>query len=154
MILIVLVITDQFLIIMMRFMNEDTHFPRCKAGRVTPDKFEKGNTWQAGRRITIIKSLQLSGEIFFFNNALAQKKKWGWYHLTFVAKFVYPNFIGQVWSLPCPVCHLIKLLVRVVFLRLYKWLSWWSKIPVSCKLAGSVLTLKLLLMLVLMMKFG
>ena len=34
---------------MMQFMNEDTHFPRCKAGRVTPDKFEKGNTWQAGR---------------------------------------------------------------------------------------------------------
>ena len=74
MILIVLVITDQFLIIMMRFMNEDTHFPRCKAGRVTPDKFEKGNTWQAGRRITIIKSLQLSGEIFFSITHLLKKR--------------------------------------------------------------------------------
>ena len=55
-------------------MNEDTHFPRCKAGRVTPDKFEKGNTWQAGRRITIIKSLQLSGEIFFSITHLLKKE--------------------------------------------------------------------------------
>ena len=55
-------------------MNEDTHFPRCKAGRVTPDKFEKGNTWQAGRRITIIKSLQLSGEIFFSITHLLKKR--------------------------------------------------------------------------------
>ena len=62
----------------------------------------------------------------FFNNALAQKKKWGWYHLTFVAKFVYPNFIGQVWSLPCPVCHLIKLLVWCF----WDFISDWSVIIV------------------------
>ena len=57
-------------------MNEDTHFSRCKAGRVTPDKFEKGNTWQAGRMENYHhkKFTALRGNLFF-NNALAQKKK-------------------------------------------------------------------------------
>ena len=83
-------------------MNEDTRFSRCKAGRVTPDKFEKGNTWQAGRRITIIKSLQLSGEIFFSITHLLKKRSEDDI-IVICCKICISNFYrtGLITALPC-----------------------------------------------------
>ena len=91
------------------FINKDAIYDwRYKFSKVQSWQGNSRQVWKgkyvAGRKENYHhKKFTALGGNLFFNNALAQKKMWGWYHLTFVIKCCISNFYrtGLITALPC-----------------------------------------------------